>query len=132
MARKGSGMPVAGSMKVDWDQEGDVLRVLPRPPVLASDSVAWSAIQVQHHSQPAWECPEHTFQQHVVSVHHFPEPAQSLRLFAGQRRRESLGEGDVVIMPANVPHWNRWDKPGEFTLLILEHEKLTRMVRETL
>jgi AraC family transcriptional regulator len=121
-----------GQISVDWSQETEILQVLPKPPVLSSVSLGWSAIEVQCHRQPAWECPEHAFKQHVISVHHFPEPARSLRLFAGQRKQESLGEGDVVIMPAGVPHWNRWDKPGEFTLFIIEPEKLTEMAQGTL
>ena len=125
-------MPLAPSITVDWSRKQDVLQVLPQSPILSSQSLGWSSIQVQHHRQPAWECPEHTFHQHVISVHHFAETAQSLRRFAGQVRTESLGEGDVVVMPAGVPHWNRWDRPGEFTLLILQHEHLTRTAAENL
>jgi hypothetical protein len=46
---------------------------------------------------------------------------------AGRKPHEWLGQGDIVNMPANVPHRDRWDKPGEFTLLILDPTPLSRI-----
>jgi AraC family transcriptional regulator len=86
--------------------------------------LGWRGIEVQQHRQPAWDSPEVCFQQHVISVHDFADPARSERSFAGRKKLERLGRGDVVIMPAGVPHTDVWDKPGEFTLLILEPRRL--------
>jgi hypothetical protein len=46
--------------------------VLPNPSWLSSLALGWQAIQVQLHRPPPWECPEHTFQQHVIFASEFP------------------------------------------------------------
>lgn len=112
------------AVTVDWTQSSGPAAILPNPAVLSSSNLGWQNVQVQMHSQPAWECPEHVFQQHVVSLHHFPARARSERSFAGRKQSEWLAEGNIVIMPANVPHKDSWDKPGRFTLLIIEPARL--------
>src|SRR6185437_294180 len=118
--RISSGMATSKAITVDWNKEGATDAVLPNSPWLSSSPLGWQGIQVQLHRQPAWDCPEHTFRQHVISLHHFPEPTKSQRSFAGRKRTEFLTEGNIVIMPANVPHKDLWDKAGAFTLLILD------------
>jgi len=113
-------MATSKAITVDWNKEGATDAVLPNSPWLSSSPLGWQGIQVQLHRQPAWDCPEHTFRQHVISLHHFPEPTKSQRSFAGRKRTEFLTEGNIVIMPANVPHKDLWDKAGAFTLLILD------------
>jgi AraC family transcriptional regulator len=123
-------MTAANRITVDWDKEGAPSAVLPVAPWLSSSSaLGWRAIQVQLHRQPAWECPEHTFLQHVISLHHFPQPAKSERCFSGRKQTEWLAEGSVVIMPANIPHQDRWNKPGAFTLLILDPARIAQIAQ---
>ena len=55
----------------------------------------------------------------------------SERSFSGRKQKEWLTEGNVVIMPANVPHQDIWDKPGAFTLLILDPLRVTQVVQDT-
>lgn len=124
-------MSIPAEITVDWTEERDSLQVIPNLPWLTSGVSGRQGLQVQLHRQPAWECPEHTFEQHVVSIHHFRDRAKSARSFAGRKQNEWLGEGDVVIMPANVPHKDRWDKPGEFTLLILDPANVTRIAEHS-
>jgi len=124
-------MSLPAEISVDWRNERASLQVLPNLPWLSDGAFGERAIQIQLHRQPAWNCPEHTFQQHVVSIHHFRERARSVRSFAGRRQNEWLGEGDVVIMPANVPHTDSWDKPGEFTLLILDPASVARIAEDS-
>jgi AraC family transcriptional regulator len=116
---------------VDWRHEGASDAVLPNPPLLSSSVLGWQTIQVQLHSQPAWECTEHTFQQHVISLHHFPQPTKSERSFAGRKHSELLTEGNVVLMPANIPHRDLWDKPGAFTLLILDPGRIAKIAQHS-
>jgi AraC family transcriptional regulator len=111
-------------INVDWLRQQPAPEVLPNAAVHTSRSLHWRGIEVQRHRQPAWKSPEVCFKQHVISIHDFREPAKSERSFAGKKKAEMLGCGDVVIMPAGVPHADVWDKPGEFTLLIIEPERM--------
>jgi AraC family transcriptional regulator len=124
-------MGISKPITVDWKKEGASDAVLPNPPWLSSSTQAWQGIQVQLHRQPAWACPEHTFRQHVVSLHHFPQATKSERSFAGQKRSEFLTEGNIVIMPANVPHKDLWDKAGAFTLLILDPVRVSQIAQHS-
>jgi AraC family transcriptional regulator len=111
-------------LQLDWSRQHPAPEILPNPPLLTSHLLRWRGIEVQQHRQPAWDSAEVCFKQHVISIHNFPKPARSERRFAGQKQSERLGRGDVVIMPAGVPHADTWDEPGEFTLLIVEPNRV--------
>ena len=111
-------------LQLDWSREEPFPEVLAKPPVATSRLLRWRGIEVQEHRQPAWDSPEVCFKQHVISIHNFKRAARSERRFAGRKKVERLGSGDVVIMPAGVPHADVWDQPGDFTLLIVEPSRL--------
>ena len=123
-------MPPAPPISVNWSVPGSTRQILPNPPEHSSSALGWSVAQLQLHSQPAFECPEHTFQQHVVALHHYPHPARSERAFAGRQQSETLNDGDIVLIPAGVPHANRWDQPGRFSAVIFEPARLAALLPE--
>lgn len=123
-------MPEARLLTVDFSEPAAMLRILPRLPLLTSDSLGWNGIHVQYHQQPACEMPEHSHTQHVILVNHAGRRAQSCVL-EGQLRHEQRFNGDIVILPAFVPHQVGWQGEGDFTMLMLEPTHLAQTAHKS-
>ncbi len=118
-------------LAVDITQEDNVLQILANPPLLSSQHLEWEGINVQYHDQPALETPNYYYKQHMLLVHNSGRAVQAERVLAGRKQREQLGNGNVVIVPANVQHQVNWDRKNNFTLLFLEPAHLARVAYES-
>ncbi|MBW4695795.1 MAG: AraC family transcriptional regulator [Lyngbya sp. HA4199-MV5] len=123
-------MPELDRLTVDFTQDDEVLRVLARPPLLTSQSLAWNGIYVQHHRQPAWETPAYAHTRHMLMVHQAQHVVHSERVLDGRRQKEVLGNQQIVIVPASVSHQAVWDSEANFTLLFLEPDHLAQVAYE--
>ena len=124
-------MPEINPLAIDVTQENNVLQILANPPLLSSQHLEWEGIYVQHHYQPAWETPQYCYEQHMVLIHNSRRAVQAERVLDGRRHTEQLGNGNVVIVPANVQHQVNWDRENNFTLLFLEPAHLARVAYES-
>jgi AraC family transcriptional regulator len=98
-------------LTMDFTQEDDVMKILPRLPLRSSENLGWNEIYVQQHCQPAWEAPECAQTTHVVIVGLNSELAHSERWFDGRRQQEQIGgENNIVIVPAMVQHRSSWNQ----------------------
>lgn len=124
-------MSDAPVLTIDLTKEQSISTILPHPPLLTSERLGWSRINVQYHHQPASESPEHIPKQHLIVHYPGQERARTERYLAGCRRREDLVHGSCAIVPANLPHSVNWDRGLEFTFLILDPSYLVQVAHET-
>jgi AraC family transcriptional regulator len=117
------------SLVLDFTKEDSSLQVLPSKPIVSSYKTNWNKIQIESHSLHAHEAPEHSAEQHVIIVFH-----ESLRLvrrlLGNEVKDDRIKAGDVVVVPARVPHSACWDEGASFTLLSIEPKFLARIAHE--
>lgn len=117
-------------LQVDFTEEDASESILPRSPLLSSLQRGWDGILVQHHHQPAWEMPEYVPSHHTLSIHHVNHAIDSERVLDGKWRTEQLHQGDVALIPADVPHKKLWRRDCRFTLLMLDPGHVARIADE--
>jgi AraC family transcriptional regulator len=117
-------------LTVDFTQEDACLEILPRSPLASSYHAHWEGLRLDVHQQPAYETPEHSPYQHVVTVSLEPQVVQSERILDGRLQHENIAKGDVAIIPANIHHLSRWQSEAKFLILSMEPAFLTRIAIE--
>jgi AraC family transcriptional regulator len=120
------------ALHVDLAEEKATAKLLPRSPLLSSHTRGWEGILVQHHQQPAWEMPVYAPSHHTLSIHHSSHSTESERVLDGKWRTEHIHQGDVALIPANVPHQKRWRRDCSFTLLMLDPTYVARFAEDAL
>jgi AraC family transcriptional regulator len=117
------------SLVLDFTKEDSSLQVLPSKPIVSSYKTNWNKIQIESHSLHAHEAPEHSVEQHMIIVFH-----ESLRLvkrlLGNEVKDDRIKAGDVVVVPAKVPHSACWDEGASFTLLSIEPEFVAHVAHE--
>lgn len=109
-------------LTIDFAEENPYVNILPRSPLISSYKAKWNGIRLDFHQQPAYEIPEHSPNQHVISISLAHTPINVERVLDGRTQRESIKYGDVVVVPANTSHKSRWDSQAEFLVLSLRKE----------
>jgi AraC family transcriptional regulator len=104
---------------------------LPNQPVLWSKPQAWHGITVEQHCQPPFEIPEHCLPQHLIAIQTgLPIKVENLvrgRFYSGYSIR-----GDLSVLPAHVPNWERWYGIAEYIALRLEPELVVKATEQSL
>jgi AraC family transcriptional regulator len=102
----------------------------PRAPRISSKHVHWDGISLEHHRQPTLEVPEHHDVKHTIGIYLNPQPHQLELNLAGSLRCANCQLGDIIVMPANIPHSIAWGHEYEFMLLRIEPALFTRSLNE--
>lgn len=119
-------------LSVDFiHQEQASSQLLLRPPLLSSEQLGWRGIMVQHHLQPPGEMPESEAAQHAIVVHWQHNSVHVDRVIDETKQKESINDGDCLIVPAMASHKSNWDREVEFTFMILEPSYLNQIAHET-
>lgn len=88
-------------------------------PIILPESAIWSGISIEHHRQPPGECelclPQHTF---CILLN---ECDVERRVDGGPLHCSHAEKGEVILYPASVRHWIRWQEEAEFLLLFLDN-----------
>lgn len=113
-------MPKDKILTVDFADFDSCSKIMPRSPFISSYNAQWNGIRLDYHRQPAHETPEHSPQQHVISISLEPRITKAERVLNGRIQRERINHGDVAVIPANTDHISRWESEGEFLVLSLE------------
>ncbi|MBD2346570.1 AraC family transcriptional regulator [Anabaena subtropica] len=117
-------------LAVDFTQEEACLEILPRSPLVSSYHAQWQGLRLDVHQQPAHETPEHSPQQHVITVSLEQKVVRSERIIDGRFQHENIAKGDVAIIPAHTHHISRWQSEAKFLVLSMEPAFFTRMAIE--
>jgi AraC family transcriptional regulator len=120
------------AQQIDSSEVTNPLPLLPYPPLLTSQASRWSGIYVEHHQQSVFDLPEQTGTQHIICVHQFPQLTQLERSFDGKRQTETIGSGEIAIIPAQVAHQLWWKTPGDFTLVMIDPGYLRRITQSSI
>jgi AraC family transcriptional regulator len=115
---------------VDFAQEEAYSQILPRSPLVTSYHAKWDGIRLDYHQQPAFETPEHSPQQHVISVSLVKQPINAQRVLNGETQNECIHYGDVAVVPANSYHKSTWDSEAEFLILSIEKAMFARAAHD--
>ncbi len=102
----------------------------PRAPLTLSENVNWDGISLEHHRQPTLEVPEHHNVKHTIGIYLNPHPQQLELNLAGNLRCANCQLGDIIVMPANIPHSIAWENEYEFMLLCIEPTLFTQSLNE--
>jgi AraC family transcriptional regulator len=100
--------------------------ILPRSPILVSDSSNWNNIHFAYFQQPAYEVPEYISPRHSLCIN-AGKPVRLEQAVGGQQQAVDSIPGDLAIYPADLNQWFRWDKEAEFFILFLEPSFLTQV-----
>nr|WP_309294998.1 MULTISPECIES: AraC family transcriptional regulator [Nostocaceae] len=117
-------------LSVDFTQEDAYTEILPRSPLVSSYHAQWQGLRLDVHQQPGHETPEHSPQQHVLTVSLDQQIVRLERILDGRLQYENIAKGDVAIIPAQTHHISRWQSETKFLVLSVEPAFFTRMVIE--
>lgn len=112
-------------------QSEDLFKIMPRKPLLSSQSLNWEGVCFQYHRQPAWETPYFCNIHHSVVVHH-SQHLQAESLLGSKRQHQQIVKGDIVIAPANTLNHHIWDRDIEFSSLLLEPTHIAQIAYESI
>jgi AraC family transcriptional regulator len=119
------------SLVLNFANEGSRLQILPSKPIMSSRKVSWNNIQIEFYLHPAHEAPEHSSEQHFIVIFH--KPIKLIKRLIGTKvKDERIEVGDIVVVPAKVPHSACWYEETSFTLISIEPKFLTRIAYEFL
>ncbi|MEC4817651.1 MAG: AraC family transcriptional regulator [Scytonema sp. PMC 1069.18] len=124
-------MPEEKILCVDFAQEDAYSQILPRSPLVTSYHAKWDGIRLDYHQQPAYETPEHSPNQHIVSVSLVKQPVNAQRVLNGHTQHEYIQYGDVAVVPADSYHKSSWDAEAEFLILSIEKLMFARAAHDS-
>jgi AraC family transcriptional regulator len=106
--------------------ELDLARAMPTPPLVSSLEASWEGIDVEHNRQPCFETPEHSLSRHLVAVH-IGAPIRVEKGVDGRFVRQRAVWGDISVLPAGLPNWERWEGTAEYVALRLDPALVARI-----
>jgi AraC family transcriptional regulator len=110
-------------LEIDFaeEKEAGYQRVYDRAPQLTSLAAQWSGILFAYDFMPPGETPEILAKQHCVGIlYDLAESAWTDRTIDGQYRHEQVNDGDMLIVPADVPCRSRWNVTGSVIAIAIE------------
>ena len=120
-------------LTVDLTKENASLQILPCTPLVSSHKVGWNGIHLKHYYRlPPYKMPEYYPAQHVIVTHDDRRPFGVKRKLDGRSQSESMVNGDIVLVPANVSHGAHWNTEIALTVLILEPVLVAHIAYESI
>ena len=98
----------------------------------ANRAKRWEYLEIEQFQHPAGEGTCHYQNEHTISMSLAPRPVSLLHIQGGNTCQGMYGIGDMVITPANIPLFARWDSDDHFMQIRLSTEFLNRVATETL
>ncbi|MDM9379245.1 AraC family transcriptional regulator [Chlorogloeopsis sp. ULAP01] len=93
---------------------------LPRLPLISSQPVGWSGINLEYHCQPPHETPNHIDAAHEINIPIFKHPQQIECAIDGHHYNKCISSGEIAIVPAKVFHSLSWNLEIECITLSVE------------
>lgn len=99
--------------------------ILPRSPIITSQTEDWDGVYLRYDRQPAFEIAQHSHPQHTLIIG-LENSLKAEWSIDGQFQDLQYGVGDLFIVPANAPHQAYWKQESEGILIALEPESLVK------
>lgn len=112
-------------------QEADLLKVVPRKPLLSSQALNWDGCCLHYSYQPAWETPDFCETNHLIIVNN-SHTIQAERRLDNRRQHEQFNKGDIVLIPAHSSSYHTWDRDMEYSSLFLEPTHIAQIAYESI
>lgn len=120
-------------LALDLTKENASLQIIPHAPLISSSKVDWNGIQLKHyHRLPPHEMAEYLPAQHVIVTHADRASFKVERKLDGHLQSDRMINGDIVVVPANIPHGAYWNTEINITVLILEPAFVAHTVYESI
>ena len=110
---------------IDPTKENDILQIYPCRSLVSSHNMNWSGIHLGYYHLPPHSIPEKISPQHLILIH--PQLTQKMNVeqrFGKRVQKIQIQDGDVIIIPAHVPHQASWDREHSYISLSLDPKKL--------
>ncbi|MDZ4877103.1 MAG: HTH-type transcriptional activator RhaS [Chroococcidiopsis cubana SAG 39.79] len=114
-------MSKANTLAVDFTKAKDVLQILPNGSLLTSRGAQWDGIYLEYYRHPPYEIPENFPKQHLILINtRIPPSTHYEQALDGRISSDELRQGEVIVIPANILHWARWDAEHDYITLSLD------------
>lgn len=117
-------------MAIDFTKDSEVLQVFPSSPLLSSQPGQWHGIHLSYYQHSPHEIPETVASQHLILVH-LEIPTQAEQRLDTKFQADQFQVGDILIVPAHMPHYARWDTEHRYLILSVEPAAFLSMVQST-
>ena len=104
---------------------------LSKPPVLSSKQHEWHGVTVEQHCQPPFEIPVHSLPTHLIAIQ-TGAPIKVENVVNGRFQSGYSVRGDLSILPAHLPNWERWYGMAEYIALRLEPDLMVSLIEQKL
>ncbi len=122
-------MPASKSLIIDSTKEEDMLQIYPCTSLLSSKNMNWDGIHLGYYCIPPHSIPEKISKQHLILIHpQLPLKINVEQKFGKRLEKSQIQDGDIIIIPANIPHQASWDREHSYIRLSLEPEKLAHFL----
>jgi AraC family transcriptional regulator len=97
---------------LDFTADLDMQQILPAEAIVSSDRAEWDALHLRYYRYSAHEIPTNSSQQHVIIIQtDVTESGHQEMTLDGITHRETLAEGQVLIVPAHTSNSAHWETP---------------------
>jgi AraC family transcriptional regulator len=120
------------SLKLDLKSENASLQILLVTPIISSFKAGWNGAYLKYYTLPPHSMPEYSPAQHVIISHNHSGGFNVTRKLDGHQQKDSMINGDVVIVPANIYHGASWDTDISITVMILEPLHFARIAHDSI
>ncbi len=125
-------MPPSKSLIIDSTKEDDMLQIYPWSSIFSSNNLGWYGIHLGYYRIPPHSIPQKISQQHLILIHpQLPLKINVEQRFGNRWEKNQIQDGDIIIIPAHIPHQASWDREHSYIRLSLEPEKLAHSVSLT-
>ena len=122
-------MPASKSLIIDSTKEDDMLQIYPCTSLLSSKDLGWDGIHLGYYDLPPYSIPEKVSKQHLILIHlQLPINMSLEQRFGGRFEKNQIHDGEIIIIPANIPHQASWDREHSYIRLSLEPKELAHFL----
>ena len=107
-------------LHLDFAEAEAASKILPSP-IFSSDRQGKLNVNLKHFQTSPWVVEEHSHPHHELIIHLNSETRVE-RKIDKHFQREQINNGDIVLIPADVPHRSLWNSNNEFIVLSLAPE----------
>ncbi|MBD2777836.1 helix-turn-helix domain-containing protein [Iningainema tapete] len=101
-------------------------------PILSSQNQGWENILVEQFQHPPGEARCYHSDEHTICLSLASRPVRLLQIRGGKTYVGLYAQGDISIMPANVPLFARWDSDDSYLQIRIKSRFIQSVAQETI
>ncbi len=118
-------------LDLDYFQEDSTHQIMVGDRLLSSHQAGWQNIVLEHWSRAPQETPVYYSKQHTIVIRLKTEKNTERKL-DGVFRQENIQIGDIVLIPAHVEHWARFQEDAELVIIALAANALANTIYDAI